>query len=315
MERRRLSRLAAGHLLVLASALCMACSQQSPRVSEPTEVPIIGGTLISDLGQDRPADLYLPPAYSGSEATPLLVLLHGYGASGTLQEAYFKLAPAVARHGFIYAVPDGTLDAAGQRFWNATEACCNFDNRDVDDTAYLIGLIDEIESRYALDPGRIFLVGYSNGGFMALRLACQYPERFAAVVSIAGAQSLERSDCQASKGVHFLQIHGTADPTIHYKGGHWFGNAYPGARETVETWVAINECQPVPVTLEPVNLDSAIPGPETTRERWPGCAPGTSAALWTIRSGGHVPALATSFGDTLLDYLVELGEDRRWPGD
>ena len=49
------------------------------------------------------------------------------------------LAGAVARltEGFALAFPDGTRDSSGRRFWNATDACCNFENTPVDDVAYI----------------------------------------------------------------------------------------------------------------------------------------------------------------------------------
>ena len=299
--------------IAIISAALLACAPQPPAPSGPTKVPIIGGTLIPDLGGDRPADLYLPPSYVEGEPAPLLVLLHGYGASNAMQEAYFKLAPAVARLGFLYIIPNGTFDSAGQRFWNATDACCNFHGSDVDDIAYLMGLIQEVERTVSVDPARVFIVGYSNGGFMAQRLACEFPGRFAAVVSIAGAQSLDASDCQPAHGLHFLQIHGTADPTILYKGGKWFGGSYPSARDTTQSWVNINGCDKEPTTLPPINLESAIPGRETIRERWAGCEPGTSVALWTIQGGTHVPVLSPECGDELLSYLMELVERPVWP--
>ena len=300
---------------VLLGLVLVACAQKPTPAVEPARVPIIGGTLITDLGgSDQPVDLYLPPGYSDGEPAPLLVLLHGYGASAAMQEAYFKLAPAVARLGFFYIIPNGTFDSAGQRFWNATDACCNFYGSEVDDTAYLTGLIEEVERTVSVDPERVFIVGYSNGGFMAQRLACDFPGRFTAIVSIAGAQSLNPSDCQPARGLHFLQVHGTADPTILFKGGKWFGGSYPGARETVQSWVDINGCDQTPIALPPISLESALPGRETIRERWPGCASGTSVALWTIQGGTHVPVFPPDLGDELLSYLMELVDSAVWPG-
>jgi len=49
------------------------------------------------------------------------------------------------------------------RFWNASEACCNFDNNSVDDVAYLQSLISEIQKSYPIDPKRVYLIGHSNG--------------------------------------------------------------------------------------------------------------------------------------------------------
>ena len=62
--------------------------------------------------------------------------------------------PRVAR-GFVLVAPDGTLDRTGQRFWNATDACCNFFGDSVDDVAYLHGLVREVAAAYHVDSRRI----------------------------------------------------------------------------------------------------------------------------------------------------------------
>ncbi len=46
--------------------------------------------------------------------------------------------------GFLYAAPDGTVDADGKRFWNATDACCDLHATNVDDSTYISALIKEI---------------------------------------------------------------------------------------------------------------------------------------------------------------------------
>src|SRR5205814_3467937 len=114
----------------------------------------------------------VPPGYDATKPTPLLILLHGYTASGAQQEMYFKLGPVANAQGFLYAIPDGTVDGAGNRFWNATDACCNYFGSAVDDVAYLGAIMDDVGTRYNVDPKPIFVVGHSNGGFMAHRLAC-----------------------------------------------------------------------------------------------------------------------------------------------
>ena len=119
----------------------------------------------------RPYNFSVPAGYSASVPTPLVILLHGYGASGLLQDAYFGLRALQSTHTFLYAYPDGTVDATGNRFWNATDACCNFYNLPVDDVAYVTAIIDDVSARYNVDPHQVFLVGHSNGAFMAHRLA------------------------------------------------------------------------------------------------------------------------------------------------
>ena len=69
--------------------------------------------------------MFVPRRYEGSEALPLVVLLHGYTASGAIQESYFQFQPLAQERGFIYVHPDGTTDGVGQKFWNATDAVLN----------------------------------------------------------------------------------------------------------------------------------------------------------------------------------------------
>src|SRR5262249_21361628 len=125
----------------------------------------------SQLVRDRPYNFYLPTGYDPAVPTPLVILLHGHapGHSGQALQRYFQLAPLAEAKTFLYAFPDGLLDQDGVRFWNATDACCDFYGTGVDDVAYLDAVIDDVEDRFNVDPQRIFVSGFSNGGFMAHR--------------------------------------------------------------------------------------------------------------------------------------------------
>jgi polyhydroxybutyrate depolymerase len=83
----------------------------------------------------------VPAGYDPAVPAPLLIRLHGYGGSGDGSESYLSLGRVAAARGMLYAHPDGTADGDGSRFWNATDACCDFDRSGVDDAAYLAGVI------------------------------------------------------------------------------------------------------------------------------------------------------------------------------
>lgn len=263
------------------------------------------GELI--VGGDRPAKVYVPPGLDPEEPTPLVVLLHGYGASGEIQEFVFKLQPEAEARRFLYVYPDGTYDAEGKRFWNATNACCDFFGSQVDDVAYLSGLVAEIGEHYALDPQRVFFLGHSNGGFMTHRMACERSELIAAGASLAGAVWSDPQECPAKAPVSVLQIHGTADTTVLYEGGEFFpGYDYPGALTTTQTWAAKNGCALTGTPGEALDLEWQIGGAETSVERFDtGCAPGGAAELWTIAGGAHVPALSEEFPVAVIDWLFD----------
>lgn len=257
------------------------------------------------IGGDRPVDVFVPSSYDGTTAVPLVILLHGYSASGNIQELYFKLQNQAEEKGFLYVHPDGLKDAQNNQYWNATDACCDFGGSGVDDSGYLASLVDEISAQYAVDSKRVYFVGHSNGGFMSYRMACDHADKIAAIVSLAGAMPFDTSVCQPSGPVAVLQIHGTADDTILYDGGSTL-SPYPSAQESVDAWISSNGCDTAADTsAPPLDLDNGLAGDETLVSQWKsGCQPGGSVELWTIQGGGHIPALSSNFAPDVIDFLL-----------
>jgi polyhydroxybutyrate depolymerase len=272
----------------------------------PEGPPSEGAYDETPVGGARPVKVYVPGNYKQGEPRPLVILLHGYGASGAVQELLFGLEAQADLHGFLYAHPDGTFDKDKKRFWNATDACCNFDGATVDDSAYLRGLIDEIGARFPLDPKRIYFVGHSNGGFMSHRMACEHADVVAAIGSLAGAMYADPAKCAASQPVSALQIHGTSDETIDYEGQTIQGVSYPSAMTTTEDWAKVDGCSlEADTSSPPLDLDASIDGAETTVRRYgAGCKPGGHAELWSIAGGKHVPSLNQNFAPALVDFLL-----------
>ena len=180
------------------------------------------------VGGARPVTIHVPAGYDANRPAPLLIVLHGYSSSGKGHDAYFHLGEAAMQRGFLYAYPDGTVDSSGNHFWNATDACCDFDPTRVDDVAYLAGVIAETRASLAVDPKRIYLIGHSNGAFMSHAMACAHADQIGAIVSLAGATFVDPADCAPAVPVAVLQIHGTADDTIAFKGGQITGWAAAG---------------------------------------------------------------------------------------
>ena len=263
------------------------------------------GEVPSSIGpEDRPATVRVPGDYDPAGSYPLVVLLHGYTASGSVQEAYFGLRTAVNRLDFISVLPDGLVDSLGNRYWNATDACCNVDGSRVDDVAYLTGLIDEAIDTYAIDPARVYLLGHSNGGFMSYRMTCDVAEKVTAIASLAGAAFFDPALCDPARPVSVLQIHGTLDSTVVYRGGTIGRARYPGARESVLQYAERAGCTGELMPVEPVDFAGSLPGEETTRETVSeGCSGGTDYALWSIQGGGHIPGLANGAIDEVLMWL------------
>lgn len=267
-------------------------------------------------GGSRPAaNVYVPAGYDPATPMPLVLLLHGYGGTGAGHDSYLGLRPFADSRGFLYCFPDGTVDQANARFWNATDACCDFYGKGTDDALYLRQLIERIGQVFALDRKRVHLVGHSNGGFISYRMACEHSDIIAGIASLAGMMALDSSRCQPSEPVNILQIHGTADPIVPYGGGMLGGGlpqtgTMPGALQTVEMWAAHNHCAG-PVTGQGVSMDMDldVPGLDTVVMRYTNFPPGGVVELWTINGGRHRPTFnngssESEFASRVIDWLL-----------
>ena len=166
----------------------------------------------------RPYQLIVPPGAADDQPLPVVLYLHGYGASSATFIRYLGIREMVASKRFVAIVPDGTPDSQGLRFWNASRGCCNFERKPVDDVGYLRDVLDEVARRRAIDATRVFVIGFSNGGFMAHRLACELGDRLAGIVSIAGAGRRDAAACTPKGSVSVLQIHGLSDGRVLWLG-------------------------------------------------------------------------------------------------
>jgi predicted esterase len=149
----------------------------------------------------RPVNLYVPSSYDGHTPMPLVISLHMLAGSGQQVEDYMRLRPLAGGRAFIYCYPDGMINQYPARFWNVNDACCDFWSTDVDNAGYLKGVIEEVAQRFAVDRKRIYFVGHLNGGFMAYRMACQFADFIAGIISLNGLTFLEpRSKRRRQRG-------------------------------------------------------------------------------------------------------------------
>ena len=259
-----------------------------------------------------PVPLYIPADYDESVDIPLVVALHGYSDPDV--DAYFDISAQVDSRGFLYCVPVGTQNPRGAPFWNATDACCDFYNSNVDDSQYLRELVESIQDAYAVDEMSIHFTGISNGGFMAHRMACDHADLIASIAALAGTTHEATLDCNPSSPVHVLHIHGTDDSAIRYDGGCIVFSCYPGADETVNRWADYNTCDPFPEQDESTfNLDWAVPGSETSRTIYrQNCDEGVTVELWRMDGSEHVPnfnrnsdpPIENLFGNQTIEWLL-----------
>ena len=251
----------------------------------------------------------------GSPA-PLLVLLHGHGSDAAAVDDYFHLQPVLDERGVLYVVPNGTRDSAGDRFWNATDGCCDFYHSGVDDSGYLQDVIHQAQDRYSVDPRRIFVVGHSNGGFMAYRMACDHSDTVAAIVSVAGAMYDDARKCPAAQPVSVLQVHGSRDRCRPLPGRDDQRHQGAERQDDGARLGDLRRCALAPAGAGRLDVatdadantppgSSPLPGAETRVLTFhQHCKAGSEVQLWTVEGAGHVPAFAAGFARDLVDFLL-----------
>ena len=263
------------------------------------------GAQSIDLGRGE-LPVTVPANYDAGSPAPLIVLLHGYTSSGAGQDSYMGFSAIADTYGFLLVSPDGDKESGGDenRFWNASSACCNFFQSDIDDSAYILSIINEVKADFNVDSNRVYLIGHSNGGFMSYRAAYDHSETIAAVASLAGASHVDMRSAPENP-VHVLQIHGTSDGTIAYEGADIGGNAYPSAKDTVAQWAEYNGCEAKANERELRDLVANLEGHESSVMVFnQGCKAGGSSELWTIADGSHVPAFSDTFAEQVVEWLL-----------
>jgi polyhydroxybutyrate depolymerase len=270
------------HLPVLAAIFAVG----APLVACHGRARDVAGREAAAAGEPPVAAMLEPTPLAPGQRLPLLIFLHGYGDTG--QDAFEGLALGAfgRRHRVFVVAPNGTPDRRGRRFWNAGGGCCDLDRRGIDDVARIAALIDRWRARPDVDPRRVYVVGHSNGGFMAHRLACAIGDRLAAVASTGGAGPPATRACAVTSPIGVLEVHGDADRIVRYQGGQIFDDPtsepYLAAPATLDAWAQRLACDATATTDAAATPDI----PLLHVERRAPCRLG-NAELWTIPGGGH----------------------------
>ena len=220
------------------------------------------------------------PAHTPPGRYPLVVVLHGGTGSPASAERDFGFDALADREGFAVVYPFG-LDG----HWN--DGRVGNDARDVDDVAYISGLIDQLADAYPIDRERVFATGYSNGGLMSYRLGCELASKLAAIAPVCG-QVPSVLTCQPARPISLLAINGTDDPIVLWNGGEVRGHrgAIRATAASLELFVRADGCAAEPAITDEPDRDPTD-GTTVRRHVYSGCGAGTAVELVEIDHGGH----------------------------
>jgi predicted esterase len=165
-------------------------------------------TLPTPLG-DREYRMFVPAGLSGP--APTLIAMGGYADAGE-PERYMRWEQSASAHHFVVLYPRG-LNLS----FNAGRCCGQASLHGFDDDAFLLQMLQVQRDLYPEDDSRLYLTGFSNGGMMAYRFACEHPSMVAAIGVVAAAY-MDSPTCRPTVPVPVMHIHGKLDGTLPWKG-------------------------------------------------------------------------------------------------
>lgn len=262
--------------------------------------------------------LHLPPA-AARGPVPLVLAFHGHLANGAILRRSSRLDAAADSAGVAIAYPDGTGRLGWAALsWHADRDCCDPARADrIDDVAFTRGLIATLGTLPTIDTTRVAAVGFSAGGMLALRLACERLPVVRAAVDVAGTMPHEA--CAPGRPTSVLLFQGGADDELRGELRALRLARAPRRTHSLENalryWAAQGGCAPGP----PLRDSSAA----EVHERADGCPPGVAVELHTVAHNPHAwpggrrpwhfsprPAPQVDAAHVALDFL----ERTAWPG-
>ncbi len=205
-------------------------------------------------GYSRIFDVHVPPGYDGSTPVPLVLDFHGSAHNLTDQAGVSGWRSLADREDFIVAYALGlfgqpeapevdtnaTLTIHGPAF-NAGPLCCGMARaKRIDDVGFARAIVQALAAEANIDRTRVYATGWSNGGFMSYRLACEAADVFAAVAPVAGRIGLfPTASCQPSRPTAVIEFAGLNDPMVPYQGGK---GGWPSATQSFAYWRDVNGC-------------------------------------------------------------------------
>jgi len=239
-------------------------------------------------GLKRTFLLHVPPQFNSDTLLPLVFVLHGGGGEGPKVARLTGFSRLADREGLVVVYPDGI-----NNHWNDGRNVMRFraQRENVDDVGFVAALIERCAKQAKVDTTRVYAAGISNGGMMCYRLACDLPDKLAAVAAVSAAMAEDLPDsCPPGKPISVLAINGTEDPLVPWQGGGVGLLAKRGrvlsVPQTIDFWVRRNHCDPVPTVTALPDKDPND-GLTVRREYHGNGQDGAEVILYAVEGGGH----------------------------
>ncbi len=284
-----------GSLLLLAIAIIgiaavvytsagpsLACFDSADGLARPG----ISGRVLISGGRQRCYLLYVPRGYDPARPAPVVFALHGFAGNGSGLRSLAVWEPVAEKENFIVVYPDGSSFPLR---WNVGPQA-NIPR--IDDVQFIRDIIAHLSGIATIDPTRIYVTGFSNGGQMTHRIACNLADQVSAIGIVDGFDGGMLKACSPARPVPMMAFFGTANPLAEVRYPLWFQKMVnvtldesepplpPNAIEMwMENWAESNGCNPAFINIPPIGNASGV--------RYTECQNDAEVVLYTIEGQGH----------------------------
>ncbi len=252
---------------------------------------------------------------------PLVILLHGHGASAAMAFGKGKIRdPAAAwldiadRENLLLIAPEGATGSDNRQGWNDCRADAAT-NPATDDVGLLGALIDKAVAEHNADAAQVYITGISNGGGMTYRAAIELKHPVAAIAVLSMPMAASSRCAAPTRPLPVLFTHGTSDKIVPYAGGpvgNWVlkgRGTGVSAEETVRQWRELAKLPDTPQVTRLPKRNSSDPT-SATRYVWGQDPAQLQVVFLKIDKGGHTqPSITRRFAWPLTILLGAQNSD------
>lgn len=242
-------------------------------------------------GTTRSYLIRLPSGYTDDDPLALVIALHGWGGDAKEFDQGSGFTQLAEKENFIVVYPSGIANFPfSSAAWNSGHCCAYALESGINDVSFIELLLDHLEKEYSIDPRKIYVTGFSNGGMLSYLLGAELSDRIAAIGPVAatiGGKASSNADLwtipDPSAALSVVAIHGKKDSKVPYEGGI---GTIAGTREdlpvneSISFWITHNNCSTVPA-IEMSGDEEVI------KETYSGGINNTEVVLYSIVRGGH----------------------------
>jgi poly(3-hydroxybutyrate) depolymerase len=243
-----------GDIMIRHSLIAVACvASLAASVSAQTKTTL----SIQVAGKTRSCAVYVP---SGATKPPVVFFIHGATGSGGNFENETKGDVTAEKEKFIALYPSASSNGASGT-WDDMQGTGNF--------PFFMALLDTMDARYHIDRTRVYMTGFSQGGFISFAAACFYSDIFAAVAPVSGHSG---ASCTIKRPVPMYMTFGAQEGAASFL-------------KDRDSWLKWDKCPTTETITKP--FPASLPNSKNIRVTYGPCDQGSQVLVDSIVGQGH----------------------------